>query len=150
MGEVPLTDFAGSLAARLPQTTCRCRRERSQEEHHTFSPENLPEPPPLLSTAGLVMTKTEHAYDNCCRIDVVHFYASGRTHRELGVLILSTLFSRNSQRIAIDLEHKASDIKRLELNWSGESRGSAWDYRRKPTQFTYHPEIPHQADGIGI
>jgi len=141
MGKVSLADFAGPLTMRLPQTPCR---EQNHDEHYTFSPENLPEPPPLLNTAGLVMTKTEHGYDNCCRIDIVHFYASGRTHRELGILILSALFSRNSQRVAIDLEHKASDIKRLELNWSGYSRGAGWDYRRKPTQSTYHPEIPEQ------
>lgn len=142
MGKVSLADFAGPLAVRLPQTPCRCRHEKNQEEHHIFSAENLAEPPPQLSTTGLVMTKTEHHYDSCCRIDVVHFYASGRTHRELGVLILSALFSRSSQRIAIDLEHEASDIKRLQLNWSGYSRGSSWDYRRKPAMFTYHPEIP--------
>lgn len=144
MAKISLADFAAPLAVRLPQTPCRCRREKNNAEHYTFSAENLPEPPPLLSTGGLVMTKTEHHYDNCSRIDVVHFYASGRTHRQIGVLILSALFSRNSQRIAIDLEHKSSDIKRLELNWSGYSRGSTWDYRRKPAQFTYHPEIPEQ------
>ena len=144
MGKVSLADFAGSPAAALPKVPCRCRHEKNQEKHHTFSADSLPEPPSVLTTTGLVMTKTEHHYDSCCRIDVVHFYASGRTHRELGVLILSALFSESPQRIAIELEHEASDIKRLELNWSGYSRGSAWDYRRKPSQFTYHPEIPER------
>jgi hypothetical protein len=38
----------------------------------------------------------------------------------------------------------ASDIKRLELDWSGYSPGSSWGYRRKPLQFIYHPEIPER------
>src|SRR5438309_8729785 len=92
MSRLPLPDFARSLATRLPQTPCRCRVEKVKEEHYTFSAENLPEVPPLLVTADLVMNKTEHRYGSNCRIDTVHFYASGQTHRELAVLILAALF----------------------------------------------------------
>ena len=90
------------------------------------------------------MSKTEHSYGNCCRIDTIHFYASGRTHRELAILILATLFSGKAQRVALDLEHEASAIRRLEINCGGFSRGICWDYTRKPGQFTYNPEIPER------
>jgi len=139
---VSLSDFAHALVIGLPQTPCRCRVDHVKEGHHTFSAENLPEVPPLLVTSDLVMTKTEHHYGNGCRVDVIHFYASGHTHRELAVLILAALFSGTAQRVALDLEHRASTIKRLEINYSGFSPGSCWDYTRKPVKFTYHPEIP--------
>lgn len=144
MGKVLLSDFAGELVARLPLTPCRCRDEKVKAEHFTFSADNLPGPPPLLATSDLVMSKSDHQYGNCCRIDVVHFYASGKTHRELGVLILSALFSKKSQRVVIELEHEASSVKRLEINWRGSSQGSCWDYTRQPEKFDYHPEIPER------
>jgi hypothetical protein len=142
MGKISLADFAGPIAASLPQNPCRCRIEKNHADHHTFSSQNLPEPPPLLSTAGLVVTDTEHHYGNCCRIDAVHFYASGRVHRQLGVLILSALFSKSTKSITIDLEHEASSIRRLEVNGRGYSHVSSSGYRREPVEFTYHPEIP--------
>jgi|HubBroStandDraft_6_1064221.scaffolds.fasta_scaffold08067_6 hypothetical protein len=57
-----LSDFARTLAMRLPQKPCRCRDENVQAEHYTFSTENLPEIPALLVTSELVMRKTEHHY----------------------------------------------------------------------------------------
>jgi hypothetical protein len=142
MARMPLSDFARTLAMRLPQTPCRCRVEKVKEEHYTFSSENLPEVPPLLVTADLVMKKTEHRYGSNCRIDTVHFYASGQTHRELAVLILAALFSGKTQRVALDLEHEASAIKRLEIDCNGFDQSTCHGYTRKAAQFNYHPEIP--------
>ena len=139
---MPLSDFARTLATCLPQTSCRCRAEKVREEHYTFSAENLHEVPPLLVTSNLVMAKTEHHYGNNCRVDVVHFYASGQTHRELAVWILAALFAGKAQRVALDLEHEASAIKRLEINCSGFDQNACFGYTRKPAQFAYHPEIP--------
>jgi hypothetical protein len=116
----------------LPQTPCRCRVDRVKRGHHTFSAENLPEIPPVLVTSDLVITKTEHSYGNCCRIDKAHFYGSGQTHRELVILILATLFSGKGQRVTRDLEHEASRVKRLQISCSGLSRSACWDYARKP------------------
>jgi hypothetical protein len=144
MSRAPLSDFARTLAMRLPQTPCRCRDEHVLEHHDTFSAENLPEAPPLLITSDLVMSKTEHHYGNNCRIDIVHFYASGQTHRELGIWILAGLFSGKSQRAALDLKHEASTIKRLEINYSGFDRSACSGFTRKPAQFIYHPEIPNR------
>jgi hypothetical protein len=142
MSRLSLPDFAGTLAMRLPQTPCRCRVEKVKEEHYTFSSENLPEVPPLLVTGDLVMKKTEHRYGSNFRIDTVHFYASGQTHRELGVLILAALFSGKAQRVALDLEHEASAIKRLEIDCNGFDQSTCHGYTRKAAQFNYHPEIP--------
>jgi hypothetical protein len=142
MSRMPLSDFARTLAMRLPQTPCRCRREKVREEHFTFSAENLPEVPPLLVTSDLVMNKTQHHYGSNCRIDTVHFYASGRTHRELAVWILAAIFSGKSHRAGLDLEHESSAIRRLEINYGGFDQSACWGYTRKPTQFIYHPEIP--------
>jgi hypothetical protein len=144
MSGMPLSDFARTSVMRLPQTPCRCRVEKVKEEHYTFSSENLPEVPPLLVTSDLVMSKTEHHYGSNCRIDTIHFYASGQTHRELAVLILAALFSRKAQGVALDLEHEASAIKRLEINYPGFDEGACWNYTKKPAEFIYHPEIPEQ------
>src|SRR5262252_4382466 len=142
MAKMSLSDFARPLVASLPQVQCSCRVESVEEKHYTFSAQNLPEPPPLLATSDLVMAKTEHHYGNCCRIDTVHFYAAGQTHRELGVLILTALFSEKTRRVAIDLEHESSAIKRLEINCGALTGSACLGYTRKPQQFTYHPEIP--------
>lgn len=142
---VSLSGFARTLALGLPQMPSGCNLPKSQnvikEEHYTFSAESLPQVLTLVVTSDLVMTKNERRYGNGCRVDVVHFYASGQTHRELAVLILAALFSGTPQRVALDLEHEASAIKRLEINYCGFSRGSCWDYTRKPERFTYHPAI---------
>jgi hypothetical protein len=57
-------------------------------------------------------------------------------------LILAGLFSGKSQRVALDLEHEASSIKCLEINYSGFDKSSCLGYTTKPAQFIYHPEIP--------
>jgi hypothetical protein len=142
MSRIALSDFARSLANSLPQAPCTCRAERVEERHFTFSAENLPEVPPLLVTSALVMTKGEHHYGNNCRIDAVHFYASGQTHREVAIWILAALFSGKSKTVALDLEHEGSAIKRLEINYSGSDQSACWGYTRQPAQFIYHPEIP--------
>jgi hypothetical protein len=144
MSRISLSDFARALAIRLPQVPCKCRVEKVEEQHFTFSAENLPEVPPLLVTSALVMTKGEHHYGNNYRVDAVHFYASGQTHREVAVWILAALFSGKSQTVALDLEHESSVIKRLEINYSGSGQSACWGYTRKPVRFTYHPEIPEQ------
>jgi hypothetical protein len=144
MSGMLLSDFARTLAMRLPQSPCRCRDENVQSEHYTFSTENLPDIPALLVTSELVMRKTEHQYGSNSRIDTVHFYASGQTHRELAVWILAGLFSGKSQRAALDLEHESSAIKRLEINYSGSDQSACWGYSKKPARFTYHPEIPER------
>jgi len=141
---ISLSGFAGELVARLPQAPCRCRTDQGKEDHYTFSEKSMPAVPSSLVSSNLVVRKTEHHYGSASRVDVIHFYASGQTHRELAVLILAAVFSGKSQRVAIDLQHPASTVKRLEINYSGFSQGSCWDYTKKPAQFTYHPEIPQR------
>jgi hypothetical protein len=144
MSTTTLSDMAGALALRLPQAPCHCRIDRVQEEHFTFSAENLPTVPPLLTTSNLVMSKGEHHYGSNCRIDAVHFYATGQTHRELAIWILAGLFSGERQTVGLDLKHEASAIKRLEIDYGSYDQSDCWDYTRKPSQFTYHPEIPER------
>src|SRR5258708_12741770 len=83
MSRMPLSDFARTIAMRLPQTPCRCRVEKVREEHFIFSAENLPEVPPLLVTSDLVMKKTEHHYGSNCPIPSIPFYPSAHPHRPL-------------------------------------------------------------------
>jgi hypothetical protein len=144
MKKVSLADFATPVVARLPQAPCRCRVDNVKEDHFIFSGENLPEVPPLLVTHDLVMKRTEHHYGDCIRIDQVHFYGSGETHRQLAVLILATVFSGKSQRVMLDLENKHSTIKHLEINHGGFNHADPWDYERKPHRFVYHPTIPQR------
>jgi hypothetical protein len=91
-----------------------------------------------------VIAKTEHRYGNCHCVDVVHFYAAGQTYRELAILILAGLFSNTTKGAALELDHPASAIKRLEINYSRHSSSSCRGYIRSPKQFTYHPEIPER------
>jgi len=142
-----LSDFSHTTATELPTASCHCRVSQQRvikEEHFTFSAGNLPEVPPRLAAPNLVVTKTKHQYGNCVDVDTLHFYASGGTHRDLGVLILAVIFSGKPQRVAIELEHEASSIKELEINFAGFSRGACWGYSKTPRQFVYHPEVPNR------
>jgi hypothetical protein len=143
MKRISLTDFVTPVADQLPQTPCHCREDRVTD-HCIFSEENLPEVIPHLVTHDLVMTRTEHYYGNGIRIDQIHFYGSGKTHRQLAVLILAAVFSEKPQRIILDLEHENSTIKHLEVNYRGLSSAPPWDYTRKPFRFAYHPAIPER------
>jgi hypothetical protein len=141
---VPLADFATAIVTGLPQVPCRCRVDRVKEDHYTFSANNLPQVPPMLVTHDLIVNRMEHGYGNCIRIDQLHFYASGETHRQLAVLILATVFSGKSERIMLDLENEQSTIKHLEINYRGFNQAWCWGYVRRPAHFRYHPQIPER------
>jgi len=141
---ISLADFASGVVSRFPKEPCHCRTDNMKDQHFTFSAESLPEPPPLLVAHDLVMAKTEHQYGDCIRIDVVHFYASGETFRQIVAVILAGLF-HCKRWIGLDLKHEASAITRLEIDYGLAGKTYAWDYVTKPHRFTYHPEIPKRA-----
>jgi len=144
--KVLLSDFADQIVAQLPQEPCTCHSPRTPgipsepKAHFIFTAQTFPEIPLILTTRDLVMKRSEHHFGNCIRVDIIHFYATGRTYRQLAVLMLAALFAEAHRRVVIDLEHDDSEIRRLEIGHS--RQGSVWGYIKRPFQFTYHPEIP--------
>jgi hypothetical protein len=145
---ISLSDFANEIVGRLPQVPCSCNARRTpdaprvEEKHFEFTAETFPEIPSVLTTRDLVMKRTEHGYGNCIRVDMIHFYASGHTYRQLAVLLLAGVFAEAHKQVALELKHEDSTIKRLEVHQS--KRGFIWGYVKRPVQFRYHPEIPAQ------
>jgi hypothetical protein len=137
--------FADLLVAQLPSEPCKCEVRGSRwGPHFAFSRENLPAPPSLLRTDDIIATRTEHRYGNNVTIDVVHFYASGRTYRQLAILILAALFSEGCERAELELSNRQSRIRRVEIHTGDFRNKLCWGYQVRPERFTYHPQIPER------
>jgi len=131
-----LENFFGKIAASLPDT--------SDSDPFVVTENSLPCPPQPISTAGLVVEKGLHEYGSSYRIDQLWFFAHKQTYRELGLLILACVFSKDVDKVELILTHQQSDIKKiiveseklhvdmLPLGYQG--------YFAKPFAFVYWPE----------
>lgn len=108
----------------------------SSDEETVFSTENLRRPPANLTCDTLVIKRGLHGYGHA-RFDVIHIHASRETYRQLGVLLLATVFHRDE--VELVLTHRGSAIRSLVLEpvWIM-SRPSR--YTVQPEAFTYWPE----------
>lgn len=108
----------------------------SVDEETVFSAESLRKPPTNLSCDTLVIKRGLHGYGHA-RFDVIHLQAPRETYRQLGVLLLATIF--HPGEVAVQLTHKHSAITSLVLE-------QAWIMSRpshyvvRPEAFTYWPE----------
>jgi len=137
--------FSESLVSQLPVEPCKCEVPGGRPEpHFAFSSKNLPVPPTVLSTDDLIATRTEHRYAYNVIIDVVNFYATGKTYRQLAVLILAALFSDGCERAELELSNQQSRIRRVEILTGGLRNKPCWGYAVRPERFTYHPQIPER------
>lgn len=140
-----LAAFADSLVAQLPSEPCKCDVPGSKSEpHFAFSRENLPALPGVLRCDDIVASRTEHRYENNAIIDVVNFYATGRTYRQFAVLMLAALFSEGCERAELELSNRQSRIRRVEVSTDGLRHKFSWGYAVRPESYTYHPQIPER------
>lgn len=81
-----------------------------------FDYQTLPDPPQMLTSDSLVITKAKHQYGAYARVDELHFHATQRVYRQLGLLALATLFSEGCSRVALNLTHPKSAISQLAID----------------------------------
>ncbi len=110
----------------------------STRQPFIFSATSLPQPPELLTTDQLYIRRCKHGYNSYAYADALWFYASKRTYRYLGLLILSVLFHEHPSAVGLVLTHPASDIKHLAVEYV--YRDSATPgYVARPYSFSYYP-----------
>jgi hypothetical protein len=140
-----LAAFADSLVAQLPAEPCKCNVAGSKwEPHFAFSRQNLPGLPGVLSSDDIIACRTEHRYGNSVVIDVINFYATGRTYRHFAVMMLAALFSEGCERAELELRNRQSQIKRVEIRTDALRHKFPWGYTVRPEGYTYHPQIPER------
>jgi hypothetical protein len=87
-----------------------------EDSEFVFDYDTLPDPPQMLTTGSLVITKAEHQYDGYARVDELHFHATQRVYRQLGLLALATLFSEGCSQATLALTHPKSAISQLVID----------------------------------
>jgi hypothetical protein len=106
-----------------------------------FSATSLPQSPELLTTDQLYIRRCKHGYNSYAYADALWFYASKRTYRYLGLLILSVLFHEHPSAVVLVLTHPASDIKHLAVEYVYRD-SAALGYVARPFSFSYYPHNP--------
>jgi hypothetical protein len=106
MDSCDLKKTFGELAAKLPTVI-------DGEDTYTFTPENLPVPSSLMETEKLYIKKGLHNYNDIFQIDKLAIYAQKETLRNLGLLILATVFHPQPSEVIVKLSHAESDILNL-------------------------------------
>jgi hypothetical protein len=135
----------GTLAASLP--------ENGDEEPGwmVLSADNLPVPADCYTTSRLCMTWSYKLY-NDHPVELVSLEIDKPTCRHLGLLILSTLFHPEPERVEIHLDHQRSTIRRLVLDrwsWNSDNAGllsRPWRfnfYPAPPTRYPWLSRLPH-------
>jgi len=99
-----LNSCFGRLAAAIPP----CNADRCL----VISKDVLPAPPGTLESNQLVVIKGEHHYGSF-RIDSLWFQATPDTYRNLGLLILSTVFHPEPSAVFLELTHPDSMIRTI-------------------------------------
>jgi hypothetical protein len=98
----------------------------------------------VLCSDEIVACRTEHRYGNSVVIDVVNFYATGRTYRHFAVMMLAALFSEGCERAVLELSNRQSQIRRVEVRTDALRNKFPWGYSVRPQSYTYHPQIPER------
>ncbi len=129
-----LEKIFGKIASSLPTM--------SDSNQFIVMENSLPCPQHLISTAKLVVKKGVHQYLSSYQIDQLWFFAHKQTYRELGLLILACVFSKNVCDVELLLTNEHSDIKKIIV----ESENLDIDtfigrFCAKPFAFKYWPEI---------
>ncbi len=104
---------------------------------------NMPCPPDTLTTGGLCLTQGLHFY-NDFPVDSVSLEADKPALCHLGLLTLAVLLHPSPARVALELEHPRSTLKRLVIasDWSPQSNYPGLTLR--PERFNYYPEPPRR------
>lgn len=98
-----LSEFFDEMASSLPMNG----------DSFVIMENSLPCPHNPIFTKQLVINKGEHDYGSSFRIDQLWFFAHQQTYRQLGLLILACVFSKDVDRVELLLTHEQSDIKTI-------------------------------------
>lgn len=113
----------------------------------------LPKPNEHMETDQLVVKKVDRSYGSSFRVDAVVFISDKKGYRNLGLLILASVFS-DVKEVTLEIRHPASDIKKLVINTPGvDLERLTPGFHEKPYAFSYwvndvdkhpwiHSEIP--------
>ena len=103
-----------------------------------FFADSVPVPPAKLSCDSLLITRGAHCYDGHSTVPVIHVQAPRETYRQLGVLLLATVFHRGCD-VEIELTHKHATVKRLLIE-KPEIMSWPSPYKVRPHSFAYWPD----------
>ena len=130
-----LEEVFRSLADTLPE---------QEEVPFTLNAVTLPQTPAIVTTDQLIIRAGQHAYHSYTHscVDALHFHASKRTYRLLGLCLLAKVFHAEPVSIHIMLTHPQSTVRAMLLDYD---QIQGWNliaqYDTRPHQFTYeaHP-----------
>lgn len=95
----------------------------------------------LLRTDQLVATTLPRVYGVSYRVDLVKFSASREFFQDLGMLILSVVFSQSGGRkVRVALEHPESTVKSLIIEYPGSTVRTS-GHKTKPKEFVFSPSL---------
>ncbi len=125
----------GEIVTQLPTVT-------DGRKEFVVSWETLAAPPEKLATDQIIVVKTEHHYGSF-RNDLLYFKAHKATFRQLGILILATIFQPEPLTVRLELLHPVSQVRefRIENNFR-ELKKLTGGFHTQPKAFVYWPEQP--------
>jgi hypothetical protein len=116
----------------------------------TFDKSNLPKPPHIIESDGIIIKKGLHIYNNSFRVDTLDFFASKENYAQLGLLILSAVFWSEPRRIQLNLINSASDIKYIILKDCHAPDYIVPGYHTRPHLLRYFPKPPDKHPWVDI
>lgn len=131
-----LEGYFGELGRSLPQ-------DPAEDVSFVLTAENVPACPALIRSDQVVARGAGHDYGGLV-VDVVDLVFAGRaTCRQLGLLVLSSLFHPAPETIELELTNPTSEIRRLRVRFARPNPETALDYWATPTGLRY---VPGQAE----
>lgn len=126
----------GDLARELPES------EDAEPGYFVFTEASLPVPPRSLSSDLLCLRWNYVFQEGWTPGERVSLEAEKPTYRQLGLLILATVFHSTHERTTVELTHQRGNIRKLivESPWSAGSEMPGLNTR--PHHFIYYPEVP--------
>jgi hypothetical protein len=114
-----------------------------------FSRANVVACPPELTSNALVILKDRHDYNGYYEVDSLRLVAHRRTLRLLSLLILSSIFHGEPDRIHISLANPKSDVKHLVVE-SPHLMRLLPDLTLTPLEFSYVPAVVEKHPFVGL
>ncbi len=130
MNETKLETWAAPFLTTIPDT--------HDDSGYTFNAATLPALPPLLSSAGLVIKRSEHTYAPSYRVDMLEWYARRELFSCVGLAIFACAFEQKA--LEISLTHEETEVLTIIIDGTDICRLSGFmDSRFKLESFEYWP-----------
>ena len=137
--------LGGQIAKRLAHVS-------DDTDAFRFDTSSVPSLPRSLTSDRMVIQRGYHYYNGCWRADQLHLYATRRTLRALGVIVLASLFAPPEQATDIALTHPATDIRTLRIETPSPRWSEGAFFARAPAWYDYRPrdwdEFPWGAQDV--